>query len=101
DSIVEGADADQRCGRAEDLLVRSPHRRRDVAEDGRRVVEAVLEAVPARDLAAGQELCALILADLGVRVDLLEGALVDHGADVGVVLPPWTQPQLLDAFNEP
>ena len=79
--------ADQRRRRAEDLLLRDPHLRVDVAEDRRPVEEALVEAVPGRDLAAGEELRALVLADLRVRVDLLERALVDDRADVGVVVP--------------
>ena len=38
---------------------------------------------------------ALALADLGVRVDLLERGAVDHRADVGVGLPARPEPQLL------
>ena len=59
----------------------------DVAEDRRPVVEALVEPVAGGDLAAGEQRRALVLADLGVRVDLLERGLVDHRADVGVVLP--------------
>src|SRR5919201_468834 len=43
---------------------------------------------------------AVVPADLRVRVDLLEGALVDHGADVCVVLPAGPQAHLLDACDE-
>ena len=65
-------DADQRGRRAEDLLLRDPHLRVDVAEDRRAVVEALVEPVARRDLAAGQQLRALVQADPRVRVDLLE-----------------------------
>src|SRR5205085_8603714 len=53
-----------------------------------------------RDLAAGEELRALVLADLGVRVDLLERAAVDHRADVGVVLPARAQAHRLRSRDE-
>ena len=96
DRLLERVDGDQRGRRAEDLLLRDPHLRVDVGEDGRAVVEAL--AVDA--LAAGQQLRALALADLGVRVDLLDRRLVDHGADVGVVLPRRADPQLLGARDE-
>ena len=46
-----------------------------------------------RDLASGQELCSLVLSDLRVRVDLLEGALVDHRAYVRLVVPADAEPQ--------
>src|SRR5437588_431924 len=75
--------------------------RLDVAEHGRAVVETLVEPVTRRDLAAGQERRALLLADLRVRVDLLQRALVDHGADVGVVLPARAESHRLDTGNEP
>src|SRR5581483_8413615 len=72
DRLVEVADADERGRRPEDLLLRDPHLRVDVAEDRRPVEEAVVEPVAGRDLAAGEEVRALPHADLRVRVDLLE-----------------------------
>src|SRR5207248_10468950 len=100
DRLVEVADRDD-CGRGpEDLLLRDPHLRVDVGEDGRPVEEALAEVAVARDLSAGEELRALVLADRGVRVDLLERGAVDDRADVGVVLPARPEPQLLDALDE-
>src|SRR6185312_16367669 len=43
----------------------------------------------------------LALADLRVRVDLLECGAVDDRADVGVVLPPRPEPQLLHPLDKP
>src|SRR5919205_346240 len=98
--LVEVAHGDERGRRAEDLLLRDPHLRIDVAEDRRPVVEPVAEAVAARDLAAREELRALVLPDLRVGVDLLERALVDHGADVGLVLPAGAEAHLLGDRDE-
>src|SRR5207248_10114298 len=98
--LVEVAHGDERRRRAEDLLLRDPHPRLDVAEDRRPVVEAVAEPVAARHLAAGEQARALVLPDLRVRVDLLERALVDDRADVGVVLPAGPEPHLLRSGDE-
>src|SRR5439155_26916099 len=100
DRLVERADLDQRGRRPEDLLLRDPHLRIDVAEDRRPVVEALLELALGRDLAAGEEVRTLVPADLRVRVDLLDRRAVDHRAHVGVVLPPRAEAQLLRALDE-
>src|SRR5207249_284002 len=99
--LVEVADADQRRRRAEDLLLGDPHLWIDVAEDRRSVVEAPVEPVPGSDLAAGQELRALVRTDLRVRVDLLERALVDDRADVRVALPAGPEPHPLGCAAAP
>src|ERR671931_2023240 len=65
DRLVEVAHRDERRRRPEDLLLGDPHLRLDVAEDRRAVEVALVEAIPGRDLAAGEELRALVLADLG------------------------------------
>src|SRR5207249_4287797 len=80
--LVEVLDANQRRRRAEDLLLGDPHLRLDIAEDGRAVEVPLPEAVAGRDLSAGQELRALLPADLRVRVDLLERLPVDDRTDV-------------------
>ena len=77
DRLVEVVDGDKRRRRAEDLFLGDPHVPLDVGEDRRPVEEAGVEAVVAGDLAAGEQRRALVLPDLGVRVDLLErGALM-------------------------
>ncbi len=88
-------------GRAEDLLLGDPHLGIDVAEDRRPVVEALVEPVAGGDLAAGEERRALVLADRRVRVDLLERGLVDDRADVRVLLPADSEPELLGRAHEP
>src|SRR5205823_14283677 len=68
----------------------------------RRPVEvAVAETVAPRDLAAGEELRALVLPDPRVRVNLFERALVDDGPDVDALLPTGAEPQLLGDRDEP
>src|SRR5207245_3032791 len=76
--LVEVVHADERRRRPEDLLLSDAHAGLDIAEDRRSVIEALVEPVAARNLPAGQELRALVLADLRVRVDLLERTAVDH-----------------------
>src|SRR6185503_7906073 len=66
----------------------------------RPVEEALAQVAVVGDLPACEELGALVLADPGVGVDLLERGLVDDRADVGVVLPAGPEPQLLDALDE-
>src|SRR5216683_8125361 len=63
DRLVEASDLDESGRRAEDLLLRDAHARLDVAEDRRPVEEALAKVALARDLAAGQQLRALVLAD--------------------------------------
>src|SRR5215208_98139 len=101
DRPVEVLDADEGRRRAEDLLLRDSHLRVDVPEERRPIVEAVPEAVARRDLTAGQQLRTLVDAHLCVRVDLLERALVDHGADVGAVFPAGAEPQAFGCRREP
>src|SRR3954453_13396988 len=98
--LVEVAHLDERRGRAEDLLLRDAHLRVDVGEDRRAVVEALREVAVGRDLAAREEPRALLLAALRVRVDLLDCCLVDHGSDVGPVVPPRPEPHLLGPLDE-
>src|SRR6266550_3905637 len=50
---VEDGHRDERGRRAEDLLLRDPHLRVDVGEDGRPVEEALAQVAVAGDLAAG------------------------------------------------
>src|SRR4051812_3425277 len=100
DRLVEVLDGDQRGGRPEDLLLSDSHTGLDVGEDRRAVVEAVLEAVAGRYLAAGEQLRALVPTDARVGVDLLQRALVDHGPDIGVRLPAWTEPHPLRGGDE-
>src|SRR5262249_44087395 len=64
DRLVEVMDADQRRRRAEDLSLGDPHPGLDVTEDRRAVVEALVEAVPGGTPPAGQQLRALVLADV-------------------------------------
>ena len=100
DRLVDVGRADERGRRAEDLLLRDPHARLDVAEDRRPVEGAAVEPVLGRDLAAGQERRALVLADLGVRVDLLQRRAVHDRADVRRVLEPVAEPELLGSLDE-
>src|SRR5215813_11378703 len=100
DRLVDVAHLDHRGRRAEDLLLGDPHLRVDVAEQGRPVVEAVLEAVAGSDLAAGEQRRAFLLADLRVRVDLVERGLVDDRADVGRVLPAVAELEALGGLDE-
>src|SRR5207247_8893826 len=60
--LVRVANPDQRGRRAEDLLLRDPHPRIDVAEDRRRVEVAAVEPVSGRDLTSREQLRALVLA---------------------------------------
>src|SRR4051812_46897314 len=69
--LFERGDGNQRSRRTEDLLLRDPHLRVDVGEDGR----AVVVTVALHALTAGEELRALALADLRVGVDLVDGRL--------------------------
>src|SRR5262249_61839041 len=101
DRLVERIDHDDRRGRAEDLLLRDAHARLDVAEDRRAVVEAAVEAVARGNLAPGQERRALVPADAGVGVDLVEGALVDDRPDVRLVFPAGPEAHLLGGGDEP
>src|SRR5438105_12630815 len=48
----------------------------------------------------GEQLRALVLSDLGVRVDLVDRRLVDHGADVRVVGPRVADAHPLGARDE-
>ena len=100
--LVEVVDGDQRGRRAEDLLLRDPHLRLDVAEDRRPVVEALVEPVAARDLAAGEQLRALVRGRCSVYEWIFSSArwLITR-ADVGVVLPARAEPQLLGRGDEP
>src|SRR4029453_1178302 len=84
--LVDVGRADERGRGPEDLLLRDPHLGIDITEDRRPVEEALVQAVLRRDLTAGEELRALALPDLGVRVDLLERRAVDDRADVDVLL---------------
>ena len=95
------AEADEGERRPEDLLLGDAHVVLDVAEDRRAVVEALREVALVRDLAAGEERRAVVLADLRVRVDLLERRAVDDRTDVGVVLPARAEAQRLGALDEP
>src|SRR5204862_1885563 len=101
DRVVDVLHADQRRRGPEDLLLRDPHPGVDVPEDRRPVEVAVAEPVAAGHLTTGQELGALVFPDRRVRVDLLERALVDHGADVDAFLPAWAETQLLGRLDEP
>src|SRR5579862_4993393 len=100
DRLVEIAHPDERRRRAEDLLLRDAHTRLHVGEDRRPVEVAATEVAFGRDLAAREQTCALVAADLRVRVDLLQRSLVDDGADLGLVLTPPYEAQLLDALDE-
>src|SRR5262249_59952795 len=61
---------------------------------------ALVEAVVRRNLAAGQEPRSLPLADLRVRVDLLERRAVDHRPNVRRVLPAGPEREPLGSRNE-
>src|SRR5579862_1783194 len=99
--LVEVGDFDE-CGcRPEDLFLRNAHPGIDVAEHRRPVEEPSREIAVRRDLAAGEQLRAFVLADLRVRVDLLDRRLVDDGPDIGGVVPAGTEPHALRARDKP
>ena len=95
DRLVDVTHADERGRRAEDLLLGDAHLRVDVAEDGRAVEEPLAQSVASCDLAASEELRALVDADLRVGVDLVERPLVDHRADVHALFPAGAEAQFL------
>src|SRR5438270_3869218 len=80
--LVEGVDGDHRGGGAEDLLLGDAHVRAHLGEARGTVEAAAGELAVARDLAAEEQPGALPESDLGVGVDPLELARVDHRADV-------------------
>src|SRR4029079_2125515 len=100
DGFVDVVRPDERGRRPEALLLRAPHLGIDLPEDGRPVEEALVETVLRRDLATGQELRPLALADLGVRVDLVERSAVDDRTDVDVLLEAVAELELLRALDE-
>src|SRR6267142_553273 len=76
DRLVEVTHLDERGRRAEDLLLRDAHAGRYVTEYRRAIEETLAEVAFGGDLASCQELRSLVLADLRVRVDLLDRGLV-------------------------
>src|SRR6476469_24641 len=101
DRLVELGDLDERGRRAKDLLLCDPHLRIDVTEDSRPVEEALGQVAVGCDLAAGEKASAFVLADLRVRVNLLDRSAIDDRPDVAVVLPPWAEAQALGCGDEP
>src|SRR5262249_21543026 len=77
--VLEGSHRDHRDHGPEDLLAGDAHLRRAVAEDRRLVEEAAGVVAGVQPLAAAQQRCALLPADLHVALDGTELALVDAG----------------------
>src|ERR671910_844409 len=101
DRLVEALDRDQCSRRPEDLLLRDPHLRVDVREDRRPVEEPLPEVALVHLLATREELGALVRADAGVGMDLVEGLAVDHRAEIGLGIPARADLHLLRTGDEP
>ena len=93
-------DRDQRRRRAEDLLLRDAHPRLDVAEDRRPVEEAASSPLP---VATSPPVRSFAPSSWPISVYewiFSSARLVDHRADVGVVLPARAEAQLLGGGDE-
>ena len=101
DCLVERVHGDE-CGRRpEDLLLRDAHVGADVAEDGRPVVEALVEAVA---LAISPPVSRSAPSPRPISVYewiFSKRRAIDHRPDVRLVLPPHAELQLLDVLDEP
>src|SRR6185437_7638689 len=97
----DGAESYYRKNGTIELFLLQAHAGADPGKDRRLEEEPVVESLVLRPPPATHEIGALLLADVDVSLDLLQGRLIDERPDVRTLLAPVAEPERTRPVDEP